>query len=132
MKSDLSMVELGIEMKMHIPLPFPFLGQYLSYGTDIVYAFWNYSDNISDEEIAGSLDQVWGIGFHLGPGFVIGKLQKVNITIDIHPGVILWLSDSYQGFSNSVLPVYLKFCISLNCSVLEYSSRRYYLITKDS
>jgi hypothetical protein len=120
--NGVSMLEFGVEGKLYSQSPYSFLGHYFSFGIDAAYAFWNYSNNINAVDISGAFDQVWGVDLHLGTGFIIGRLLPLSANLDITPGVVLWLSDSHQGLSNFVLPVYyyLKVRISLSYSITSW------------
>lgn len=118
----LSMVELGMDLKFYTPSAYSFLGHYFSGGIGAVFAYWHYSSNIPDDELAQAFDAVWGVDLHVGTGFNLGKLWPLNVNLDFTPGIILWVSDSDKGFSNTILPVYYycKVGITLNYSIAKW------------
>jgi len=121
-EDGISMMILGMELKSYTPSTYSFLGHYFSEGAGVVFAYWNYTLENIEFDLPDSFDSIWGCDLHLGTGFILGRLLPLSINLDVTPGVILWLSDSHQDFTNSILPVYyyLKVRVTLNCSIASW------------
>jgi hypothetical protein len=119
----ISQIEFGAEAEFYTQSKYSFLGHYFSFGIGGVFAFWDYSlSNPVNWEIIDSYDHEWGCDIHCGTGFILGALQPFNLILDVTPGIVLWLSESYQGFPQSLLPIYyyLKVRLSLNYPIASW------------
>jgi hypothetical protein len=122
-KNGLTIIDFALDSKQFYSEDFLWRNQYLFFGGGLALAFWNYSDSFLDKELASTFGMAVGVDLRIGRGIVFGHLKNFNTTIDISPGVILWLSnDEELSIRHRVPPTYfyLSARVGFNYSLFDW------------
>lgn len=123
--SGVSMFNIGWQTKKYLSNTYNFANPYLKFGLKGTYLAWNYKNtlyaNDYDEEgnylgeTSINSDGLWGFDINAGVGINLFNSSKVNNFFEINPGIILWLPETSEGFSNDLFSpfVYVKFSFGL-------------------
>jgi hypothetical protein len=111
-RNGIKIFSIGLEY-IHFNTPhYTFLGQYLLIGIEYNIMYWSYKNpfyaDVYDEDgnITGSdlikSDLLTGMDIHLGIGINLIQTKKIDLGLEVAPGVKFWWFKSYEGFKNDV------------------------------